>query len=295
MNLASIPSPSTAVWHLGPFPVRAYALCIVAGIVVAGWIMEKRLRARGAARGASLDVATWAVPFGILGARVYHLISSPQDYFGAGGDPVSALYIWEGGLSVWGAVAGGAVGAWIAARKSGLPLSVIADALAPGLPVGQAVGRLGNWFNNEVYGRLTTLPWGLEIHDMSSGQLRAGLYHPVFAYEAIWNLGVAAMVWFVDRRFALGRGRAFALFVMGYTAGRLWIEMLRVDEANTFFGVRVNVFTAAIVFVAALSYFLTVRGPRAYLLPVGSASSPAYEVVDKQGFDQARAPRTPVS
>src|SRR5690349_16241427 len=117
MIVASIPSPSTAVWHLGPIPVRAYALCIVAGIVAAGWIMERRLRARGAAPGTSLDIATWAVPFGILGARVYHLVSSPQKYFGDGGDPVSALYIWEGGLSVWGAVAGGAVGAWVAARK----------------------------------------------------------------------------------------------------------------------------------------------------------------------------------
>ncbi|GID26075.1 hypothetical protein Abr02nite_10580 [Paractinoplanes brasiliensis] len=271
MNLASIPSPSTAVWHLGPVPIRAYALCIVAGIVVAGLIMEKRLRARGAAPGTTLDVATWAVPAGIVGARLYHVISSPQAYFGSGGDPISALYIWEGGLSIWGAVIGGAAGAWIAARKLGIPLTVLGDALAVGLPVGQAIGRLGNWFNNEVYGRITTLPWGLEIHDMSTGRLHPDLYHPVFAYEALWNLGVAALVWAVDRRFQLGRGRAFALFVMGYTAGRLWIELLRIDAANTFFGVRVNVFTAAVIFCLASAYFVLVRGPREQLKPAEPA------------------------
>lgn len=156
--LAAIPSSATAVWHLGPVPVRAYALCILAGIVVALLIMERRLRSRGVEAGAALDIALWAVPFGILGARVYHLITSPQDYFGADGDPLRAFAVWEGGLSIWGGIAGGALGAWIAARRLGLPLGVAADALAPGLPVGQAIGRLGNWFNNEVYGKLTTVP-----------------------------------------------------------------------------------------------------------------------------------------
>src|SRR5690349_8180464 len=128
--------------------------------------MEYRLRSRGVARWASLDIAVWAVPFGIVGARLYHLATSPQDYFGAGGDPVRALYIWEGGLGIWGAVLGGAVGAWLGARQLGLTLGLVADALAPGLAVAQAVGRLGNWFNNELYGKVTTLPWGLEVHDM---------------------------------------------------------------------------------------------------------------------------------
>jgi prolipoprotein diacylglyceryl transferase len=256
VTVASIPSPATAVWHLGPFPVRAYALCIIAGIVVAGLIMERRLRARGVAPGATVDVATWAVPFGILGARVYHLITSPRGYLD---EPLRVFAIWEGGLSIWGAVAGGAVGAWIASRRLGVPLGVLADALAPGLPVGQAIGRLGNWFNNEVYGRLTTLPWGLEIHDMRTGALLPGLYHPTFAYEALWNLGVAGLVWALDRRYAFTRGRAFALYVMGYTAGRVWIEMMRVDEAGTFLGLRVNVFTAVFAFTAAAVYFVRAR------------------------------------
>ncbi|MBB2947101.1 prolipoprotein diacylglyceryl transferase [Actinoplanes lutulentus] len=256
MIVAAIPSPATAVWHLGPVPIRAYALCILAGIVVAALIMERRLRARGVAPGVGMDIATWAVPFGILGARVYHLITSPQGYLD---DPLRAFAIWEGGLSIWGAVAGGAVGAWIGARKAGVPLGVVADAIAPALPVGQAIGRLGNWFNNEVYGRATTLPWGLEVHDMSTGELLPGLFHPVFAYEMGWTLGVALLVWQWDRRFGFERGRAFAVYVMGYAVGRFWIELLRIDEANTILGVRLNVFSTVVVFVLAAVYFVRTR------------------------------------
>jgi prolipoprotein diacylglyceryl transferase len=280
VNIAAIPSPTESVWHVLGFPIRAYALCIIAGMVAATLLLEQRLRHRGVAPWTSLDIVVWAVPFGIIGARIYHVISSPQDYFGSGGEPIRALYIWEGGLGIWGAVAGGAVGALIAARQIGLPLSIIADGLAPALPVAQAIGRLGNWFNNELYGKVTTLPWGLEVHEMDSANpghavlidgepvTRPDLYHPTFAYELIWNLGVAAMVWLLDRKFKFGRGRAFALYVMGYTAGRLWIEMLRVDEATTFFGVRLNVFTSIIIFLGAAIYFAVVRGPRGYVVPI---------------------------
>jgi prolipoprotein diacylglyceryl transferase len=280
VNIAAIPSPTESVWHVLGFPIRAYALCIIAGMVAATLLLEQRLRHRGVAPWTSLDIVVWAVPFGIIGARIYHVISSPQDYFGSGGEPIRALYIWEGGLGIWGAVAGGAVGALIAARQIGLPLSIIADGLAPALPVAQAIGRLGNWFNNELYGKVTTLPWGLEVHEMDSANpghavlidgepvTRPDLYHPTFAYELIWNLGVAAMVWLLDRKFKFGRGRAFALYVMGYTAGRLWIEMLRVDEATTFFGIRLNVFTSIIIFLGAAIYFAVVRGPRGYVVPI---------------------------
>ncbi|MEU8243679.1 prolipoprotein diacylglyceryl transferase [Actinoplanes missouriensis] len=295
MNIAAIPSPTTSVWHLGPFPLRAYALCIIAGMVVATLLMEKRLRNRGVAPWTSLDMVVWAVPFGIIGARIYHLITSPQDYFGAGGDPIRAFYIWEGGLGIWGAVAGGALGAWIAARQIGLPLSVFADALAPALPVAQALGRIGNWFNNELYGKVTTLPWGLEIHEMDSANpghatvidgepvTKPELYHPTFLYEAIWDLGIAGVVWLLDRKFKFGRGRAFALYVMLYTAGRAWIEMLRTDEANHFFGIRLNVFTAIILFLAAAVYFVVVRGPREYVVPIDAPSSAEAVAGDASG------------
>jgi prolipoprotein diacylglyceryl transferase len=280
VNLAAIPSPTTSVWHVLGLPIRAYALCIVLGIVAALLIMEVRLRHRGVVPWASLDVAVWAVPFGIVGARIYHVLTSPQDYFGAGGSPIRAFYIWEGGLGVWGSVAGGALGAWLAARQLGLPLTVLADALAPGLPVAQAIGRFGNWFNNELYGSVTTLPWGLRVHDMDRSNpghatvidgkavTLPDLYHPTFLYEAIWDVGTAVFVYLLDRRFKFGRGRAFALYAMAYTAGRCWIEMLRVDEANRFFGIRLNVFTSILVFLGALIYFLVVKGPREYVVPI---------------------------
>ncbi|GAA3760932.1 hypothetical protein GCM10022379_30990 [Micromonospora maritima] len=306
-----MPSPSTAVWQLGPVPIRAYALCIIAGIVVACVVTEYRLRRRGVAPGAVLDIAVWAVPAGIVGARIYHVITSPEKYFGAGGEPIKALYIWEGGLGIWGAVAGGAVGAWLAARQLGIPLTVVADALAPGMPLAQAVGRLGNWFNNELYGGRTSLPWGLEVHvmdpdnpghtlrdDAGNPVLQPGLYHPTFLYELLWNVGVAVLVLVLDRRLRLGRGRAFALYVMGYTAGRFWIELMRTDEANHILGVRLNVWTAVLVFLGALVYFVRVRGPREYLVPVGepaAAVPPAGDVsqVDLSAGEAGARPVAP--
>ncbi len=278
--LAELPSPSQGVWHLGRIPIRAYALCILLGIVAASLITEARLRRRGAPPWMVLDIAVWAVPFGIVGARIYHVITSPDNYFGSGPDasPVNALYVWNGGLGIWGAVAGGAVGALIACRRMGLPLTFFADALAPGLPVAQAIGRLGNWFNNELYGRHTDLPWGLKIYnyDLAVGKARTnaagdpvllpgGPFHPTFLYEAGWNLGVALLVWLVDRRWKLGRGRAFALYVMAYTAGRFWIENMRTDEAHAFFGMRVNGWVSIVVFLGALAYFLMVRGPQEHI------------------------------
>jgi prolipoprotein diacylglyceryl transferase len=284
VNLASIPSPSTSVWHLGFLPLRAYAVCIVLGIIAAGYITERRMRARGAAPYAILDVSVWAVPCGIIGARIYHVITSPQLYFGKGGNPVGVFYIWQGGLGVWGAVAGGAFGAWVAARRLGIPLSFIADALAPGLPVAQAIGRFGNYFNNELYGRRTTLPWGLHVHaEMVDGKALPvegqiylpGLYHPTFLYEVIWDLGVALLVYLLDRKFKFGRGRAFALYVMAYTAGRAWIEYLRIDEANHFLGLRINDWVSLLVFLGALIYFVRVKGPRLILTPTDDGAAPA--------------------
>lgn len=305
MTIAAIPSPSSAVWQLGPIPIRAYALCIVLGIVVACAVTEYRLRRRGGPPWAVLDIAVWAVPFGIVGSRIYHVVTSPQDYFGEGGEPVKALYIWEGGLGIWGAVAGGVLGGWLACRQLGIPLTVVADAVAPGLPLAQAVGRIGNWFNNELYGGHTSLPWGLDVYQMDPDNpghaLRdqngdpiletGGPFHPTFAYEALWNVGVAVLVLLVDRRWKLGRGRAFALYVMGYTVGRFWIELMRTDEANEIVGVRLNVWTSVLVFLGALIYFLRVRGPQEFLVPVGGAPLPvAAGESDVSQRDVSRAP-----
>ncbi|SHM37594.1 prolipoprotein diacylglyceryl transferase [Cryptosporangium aurantiacum] len=264
MTLASLPSPTTSVWHVGPLPLRAYALCILAGVLVAVWVSDRRLRARGGPPGLIVDVAVWAVPFGIVGARIYHVITSPDRYFGADGDLTNAFKIWEGGLGVWGSIAGGAVGAWIACRRAGLPLRILADVVAPGIVLAQAVGRLGNWFNNELYGRETDLPWGLRVHAMGSdgrslGEL-PGTYHPTFLYEALWCIGVAVVLIVAERKWRLGRGRVFALYVMGYTLGRAWIEHLRIDEAQIIFGLRLNEWTALVCFIGALIWFVTHRG-----------------------------------
>ncbi len=267
--LAAIPSPDRGVWMLGPVPIRAYALCIIAGIIVAVWWSERRFVARGGESGVVTDVAVYAVPFGLVGGRLYHVATDWPTYFGPGRNPIEALYIWQGGLGIWGAVALGAVGAWIGCRRRGVPLPFFADAVAPGIVVAQAIGRLGNWFNQELYGAPTTLPWGLEIYervDPATGapdQLNGValdrspimVVQPTFLYEMIWNLLVAVLVVWADRRFRLGHGRAFALYVAGYCVGRFAIELLRTDPATTVFGdVRINVVVSVVVFAGAALY-----------------------------------------
>nr|WP_098485183.1 prolipoprotein diacylglyceryl transferase [Georgenia soli] len=255
-----IPSPPQGEWQLGPFPVRAYAIAILLGIVAAWWILDRRYTAKGGPKDAALDVAFWMVPFGIVGARLYHVFSSPDAYFGPDGDPVRALYIWQGGLGIWGAVALGAVGAWIGLRRRGLRMAPFADALAPGLLVAQAIGRLGNYFNQELYGAPTTLPWGLQIDDAHRvpGYAAGTLFHPTFLYEMLWNLAAAAVLIWAERRFRLRHGRVFWLYVMLYTAGRVWIEYLRIDEAETVLGLRLNVWTSILIFLVALVAFVVV-------------------------------------
>lgn len=288
LTLAAIPSPGQGVWQLGPLPIRAYALFIIAGIVAALFIGERRWVARGGVAGTVTDIATWVVPFGIVGGRLYHVITSPEAYFGSGGNPVDAFKIWEGGLGIWGAIALGGVGAWIACHRRGIPLPAFADAVAPGVAVAQAIGRFGNYFNQELFGRPTDLPWALRIDpdNRPEGYERFDAFHPTFLYESLWNVGVALLVVVADRRYRLGHGRAFALYVAGYTSGRLWIELLRIDEANTVFGLRLNVWTSLLVFTGAVIYFVvsSVRRPGREVLLIAAehdgAGSPGVEVAD---------------
>jgi prolipoprotein diacylglyceryl transferase len=255
---AFIPSPSQGVWHVLGLPIRAYALCILAGIFAGYWLGRRRWVARGGSPTVLADIMFWAIPFGLVGARLYHVVTDAELYFGEGKHPIDALKIWHGGLGIWGAVAFGALGAWIACRRAKVPFLAVADAMAPGIALAQVFGRFGNYFNQELFGKPTNKPWGLEIDPghRPDGYADFATFHPTFLYEAIWNLGVMALVILVGRRFKLGHGRAFALYVAGYTAGRAWIENLRIDTVNHFLGLRLNVWTALILFVLAVAFFI---------------------------------------
>lgn len=259
---AAIPSPPESVWYLGPLPLRAYALSIIAGILAAVWLTRRRWAERGGDPDTVVEIAFWAVPFGIVGGRIYHVFSSPDAYFGPDGDPLKAFAIWEGGLGIWGAIALGGVGAWIGARRQGVRFSSFADAVAPGLLVAQAIGRLGNWFNQELFGSPTTLPWGLRIDPdgptFPDGLPADTLFHPTFLYEMVWNLLAAALLIWLDRRYRLGHGRVFLLYVVLYTAGRVWIEALRIDPAEMVLGLRLNIWTSILVGLSALVAFVVV-------------------------------------
>ena len=298
MTLAFLPSPDQGVWYLGPFPVRGYALCIILGVIAAVWLGERRWVARGGQPGTVGDIAVWAVPFGLVGGRLYHVLTDPQLYFAEGKDPVAALYVWRGGLGIWGAVALGALGAYIGCRRRGVKFRAYADAVAPGIVLAQAIGRWGNWFNQELYGKPTTLPWGLEIDPANRGDLQQyETFHPTFLYESLWDLGVAGLVIWADRRFRLGYGRAFAVYVMAYTAGRVWIEYLRVDPVNDIFGVRLNVWTSIIVFLAAAAYFVvTTRrhpGRETDVQPEPATDGPADAVPSDEHSEPADSDASP--
>lgn len=268
--LAAIPSPPQGVWYVGPLALRAYALFIIAGIIVAVVWGDKRWVARGGEPGTVFDIAIWAVPFGLVGGRLYHVITDWTTYFGANATatPVDALKIWQGGLGIWGAVALGAVGAWIGCRRRGIPLPAFGDAIAPGILLAQGIGRLGNYFNQELYGSPTDMPWGLEIYQRvdENGMLNQmegvsngvviTVVQPTFLYELIWNLLIVVALVLIDKRYRVGHGRLFALYVAGYCLGRFVIELLRSDHASLILGVRVNSITSAVVFLCAVAYFV---------------------------------------
>lgn len=255
---ASIPSPHTGVWWIGPLPIRAYALLILTGMVVAVLWTRRRYAARGGDPELVLDVTLWAIPAGIIGARLYHVVSSPDAYFGPGGNPWQAFEIWKGGLGIWGGVAAGAAAAAIVLHRRGVRLGPFADAIAPALLVAQAIGRLGNWANQELFGGPTTLPWGLEIDaaHMPAGFVEGTLFHPTFLYELVWNLAMAALLVVWDRWRRPAAGQLFASYLMAYTAGRAWIEMMRIDEAEHLLGLRLNVFTSVAIFLVGLVLYV---------------------------------------
>ncbi|MCK6160262.1 prolipoprotein diacylglyceryl transferase [Corynebacterium simulans] len=265
--LANIPSPPQGVWHLGPFPLRAYALCIIVGILVAMWMTQRRYVARGGNSDVVWDAAIVIIPAGIVGGRLYHVITDHQKYFCADCNPADALKITNGGLGIWGAVALGVFAIWVMFKIKKVPMAPFADAVAPGLILAQAIGRLGNWFNQELYGRPTDVPWALDIYyrineageyapvsGRSTGEVITSV-HPTFLYELVWNVAVCLFLLWAQKSWKLGHGRVFALYVAGYTLGRFFVENMRSDEATMVFGLRINVIVSVVLFIVALVVF----------------------------------------
>ena len=263
------------------FRIHAYAICILIGIVAATILTMRRVARRGADSGVVIDIIIWAVPLGLVGARFYHVFTHPDDYFGPGMELIKVLYIWEGGNAIFGALIGGALGAWIGCRIHGVRFWAFADALAPGMLLAQALGRLGNYFNHELYGQPTDLPWGLEIEASNPafpvGLPEGTLFHPTFLYEMIWNvvgivflltmerqyrlvtrtvLGIRVPVPVGDREPRLQWGKVWALYLIWYGIGRAWFESIRVDPSEVFFGIRTNVWGAIAAILLGVILFL---------------------------------------
>ena len=288
--LNSIPSPDVSSFELGPIRVHFYALFILIGIALAIWIGSRRFRQRGGQAGMILDIALWAVPFGIVGGRTFHVLTHWDYYFYAGADLSKVFAVWEGGLAIFGALLLGSVGAFIGARTAGIKFLAFADAIAPGVLVAQAIGRIGNYFNNELFGLPTTLPWGLEISTANPAYpagLPAGvLFHPTFLYELIWNLmGFAVLIW-LDRKLKLRWGQMFAAYLITYSIGRAFIESIRIDPSEVFFGLRTNVWSA--IFGIAIGVALFVWSRRKHKQEETSVYLPGKEpkepdVIDSEG------------
>ena len=273
MTLAYIPSPTISQFSIGPVTIHIYALCILMGIVLAVWMTTTRWKKLGGNFDQVLDITLVSVPAGIIGARLYHIITTPERFFGPDGDWAEMFRIWNGGLGIWGGVLFGALAAWAWCRHKHYPMALLADAIAPGLLVAQAVGRLGNWFNQELYGAPTTLPWGLKLNMEGtaighSEQCYDGatcpsgtLFHPTFLYEMIWNLIGAAIIVYIGSKAMkkLKAGSLFAVYIMWYTLGRTWIESLRIDYAHEFLGVRINVWVSMAVFVLGAVSFIVLQ------------------------------------
>jgi len=265
MNLfqfvTSIPSPDVSYIELGPLRIHFYALFILTGIILALLLTESRLKARGVEAGVALDVSFWAIPFGILGGRFFHVITHPNDYFYQGADLLAPFRIWEGGLAIYGALLFGAVGAYIGSRKSGIKFSSYLDAVAPGILLAQAIGRWGNYFNNELFGLPTDLPWGLEIPSSNpaypAGLPEGVLFHPTFLYESIWSLVGVALLLAADKRFNLRWGRMIGLYLIYYSVGRIWVEAIRIDHSEIILGLRINIWSAIAGIVVGLAVMLT--------------------------------------
>jgi prolipoprotein diacylglyceryl transferase len=274
----SIPSPADGQIDIGPLSIHAYGVLIALGVIAAVWLAGRRLEARGAGTRDDMGaIALWAVGAGIVGARLYHVIT---DWSSFSGDLGRIPQIWKGGLGIpGGLIAGIAVGLYVG-RRRGIRPDVLATVAAPAIPLAQAIGRWGNWFNQELFGRPTDLPWALEVSDqkaVAAGYAPGTTFHPTFLYESLWNLALCGVLLWIDRRFKLRAGALMAVYVIGYGIGRFWVEGLRIDPADQVAGLRWNQWMAVIMVVAGAGYLLWVSG----------RPKPADAEIDPAGVDPA--------
>jgi prolipoprotein diacylglyceryl transferase len=277
MPVAYLPSPTSAVWHLGAIPVRAYALCMVAGVVAGIWLTGRRYRKAGYRPGVILDMATIAVPVGLVGARIYSLVTNFHRYFGAGSDWTDALRVWDGGMGVAGAVAAGALAAWVYCRRTGLEIGPVTLAAVPALAVAQAISVWGNWFSQELYGRPSGLLWAVDIspqHRVTGFQSFA-TFQPLFLYESLFDVLIAVALGLAIRRFVLSGGQAFALYAGLWAVGNASIESLRIDYSPRMLGLRTNMLAMGVVLVLACSYLIALRRQRRMRMAIHQAEPPA--------------------
>jgi prolipoprotein diacylglyceryl transferase len=257
--LAAIPSPPSSVLEIGPLKLHAYGLIIALGAIAATWLVGRRLEARKlGTRDDASAVAMWALPAGIIGARVYYVSAFWEQYAGR---PLEIVKIWKGGLAIFGGLLVGTIVGLAVAKRRGLPIAESLTVVAPALPLAQAIGRFGNWFNQELFGRATTLPWGLEIDDkhLPDGFASGTLFHPTFLYESLGNLLLFAILLQVDRRARLRPGQLFVVYTAGYATLRFLVEMLRIDPSKVAVGLRLNQWTAVVVFVSSVVLFIVWR------------------------------------
>jgi prolipoprotein diacylglyceryl transferase len=262
--LGSIPSPQINSFMVGPFKIHFYALCILIGMILAIWHADRRLVQRGAKSGIALDIALWTIPIAVIGARIFHVLTHSGDYFYPGADLTAVLRIWEGGIAIYGGLLGGALGAWIGANRSGIKFWSFADAVAPGILLAQGIGRWGNYFNQELFGLPTTLPWGLEINPSNAafpvGLPPETLFHPTFLYESLWSLIGVIILLALDKRLILRRGTMFGAYLIYYSVGRVITENLRIDPSDIILGLRTNVWSAIGGVLVGLAIILWQRG-----------------------------------
>jgi prolipoprotein diacylglyceryl transferase len=263
-TVAFLPSPGPGTWHLGLLPVRGYALCIVLGILVAVRVARRRSLRLGGRQGVMLDVATWAVPAGVIGARLYSVVTDYELYFRPGRDWIDIFRVWDGGLGMPGAVVAGALGAWVGCRRAGVKFGPVAGAAAPATAFGQAIGRWGNWFNQELYGRPSSLPWAVEIdpaHRVIPYENYA-TFQPAFLYESLWDLALGLGLIWAARHFRLTGDRVFAVYGAGYATGSFAVQSLRIDFAHHLLGLRTDQWAMIAIWIAAITYLIMTSGKR---------------------------------